>query len=169
MGIPTIARVLGNRSTSYLVSTIKSLLLNLEPGDTNEVIFVIYLADETKHERGQLLLELGLLENFAKACPPATVQLVLGILINTVEGTMSVPEGRMREIISLVKEWQGKVKSSKIELQSLIGKLQYITKCVQQSRVFLNRLLETLRSMKGKKTIKLSESFQKDVKWELAS
>ena len=121
--------------------------------------------EDAYNDLGQLLLELGLLENFAKACPPATVQLVLGILINTVDGTMSVPEGRMKEIISLVSEWQGKVKSSKIELQSLIGKLQYITKCVQQSRVFLNRLLETLRSMKGKKNIKLSESFQKDLKW----
>ena len=103
--------------------------------------------------------------NVAKACPPATVQIVLGVLINTVEGTVSVPEERMQEIISLVSEWQGKVKSTKIELQSLIGKLQYVTKCVLQSRVFLNRLLETLRSMKRKKSIRLSESFQKDLKW----
>ena len=114
---------------------------------------------------GQLLHELGLLENLTKACPPATVQVVLGILINTIEGTMSVPEQRMDEIISLVSEWQGKVKSTKVELQSLIGKLQYVTKCVLQSRVFLNRLLETLRLMKGKKLIRLSKSFQKDLKW----
>ena len=114
---------------------------------------------------GQLLKELGLLENLSKACPPATTQIVLGVLIDTVKGTVSVPEGRMREIIPLVNKWQGKKKSSKIELQSLIGKLQYITKCVQQSRVFLNRLLEALRSMKKKKSINLSESFQKDLKW----
>ena len=36
------------------------------------------------NDLGQLLLELGLLENLAKACPPETVQLVLGILIDTV-------------------------------------------------------------------------------------
>ena len=71
----------------------------------------------------------------------------------------------MDEIISLVSEWQGKVKSTKVELQSLIGKLQYVSKCVLQSRVFLNRLLETLRLMKGKKIVRLSKSFQKDLKW----
>ena len=114
---------------------------------------------------GQLLHELGLLENLTKACPPATIQIVLGILIDTVEGTMSVPVQRMEEIISLVSEWQQKVRSTKVELQSLIGKLQYITKCVLQSRVFLNRLLDTLRLMNGKKSIRLSASFQKDLKW----
>ena len=114
---------------------------------------------------GDLLHELGLLENIAKACPPSTIQIVLGVLINTVEGTISVPDERMQEIVSLVNEWQGKSKSTKIELQSLIGKLQYITKCVLQSRVFLNRLLEVLRSMKGSKSVKLTKSFQKDLKW----
>ena len=120
---------------------------------------------EAYNSLGQLLKELGLLENLAKACPPGTAQIVLGVLIDTVEGTVSVPEERMQEIISLVSKWQGKKSSSKIELQSLIGKLQYITKCVRQSRVFLNRLLEALRSMNGKKSISLSESFQKDLKW----
>ena len=114
---------------------------------------------------GELLSELGLVENLQKACPPATTQLVLGVLVNTIDGTVSVPSDRMVEIVTLVNEWQGKKKSSKVELQSLIGKLQYVTKCVLQSRVFLNRLLETLRSMKEKKSIKLSASFQKDLKW----
>ena len=120
---------------------------------------------EAYESLGQLLYHLGLLENLDKACPPATVQLVLGVLINTVEGTVSVPEDRMVEIMDLVSMWQGKSRTSKTELQSLIGKLQYVTKCVLQSRVFMNRLLETLRSMKNKKMISLSESFQKDLKW----
>ena len=120
---------------------------------------------EAYNSLGQLLLDLGLLENFAKACPPATEQVVLGVLVNTVDGTVSVPPARLEEIIELVTMWQQKKKSSKVELQSLIGKLQYVTKCVLQSRVFLNRLLETLRSMKNEKSISLSASFQKDIRW----
>ena len=115
---------------------------------------------------GKLLTELGLLENFAKACPPATMQVVLGIVIDSVNGTISVPDERMKEIIDLVGEWQGKQRAKKVELQSLIGKLQYVTKCVRQSRIFLNRILETLRSMSSKNIcVKLSNSFQKDLKW----
>ena len=122
--------------------------------------------EEAYEHLGQLLEELGLLENYPKACPPSTVQLVLGVEIDTVNGTISVPAERMDEILELVSEWQGKVSAKKVELQSLIGKLQFVTKCVQQSRVFMNRLLETLRSMStGKKSIKLGKSFQKDLRW----
>ena len=42
---------------------------------------------EAYNSLGDLLEELGLLENLEKACPPATVQLVLGVKINTVENT----------------------------------------------------------------------------------
>ena len=36
---------------------------------------------------GQLLLDLGLLENLEKACPPSTVQLVLWVAIDTIART----------------------------------------------------------------------------------
>ena len=114
---------------------------------------------------GDLLKELGLLENFEKACPPAMIQVVLGIIINTIDGTLSVPEDRLEEILTLVAEWQGKDKCTEVELQSLIGKLQFVTKCVWQSRVFMNRLLEALRDIGDKKSVRLSESFKKDLIW----
>ena len=114
---------------------------------------------------GNLLRELGLLENLEKACPPATVQLVLGIIIDTVNGTLSVPRERMENILALVSDWQEKVNCTKVELQSLIGVLQFVTKCVWQSKVFMNRLLEALRGIKDKKAVRLSDSFQKDLKW----
>jgi hypothetical protein len=114
---------------------------------------------------GQLLSDLGLLENFDKACPPSAIQLVLGIIINTLDGTLSGPDDRMLEILSLVDDWQDKLQCTKVELQSLIGKLQFVTKCVWQSRVFMNRLLHTLRSFGDRKEVKLAESFRKDLKW----
>ena len=114
---------------------------------------------------GELLHELGLEENHDKACAPDSCQVVLGILINTIEGTVSVPDEKLSEIVSLVEEWQGRSSTNKVNLQSLIGSLQFVTKCVRQSRIFLNRLLETLRDMKKKKVIKLSSSFQKDLRW----
>ena len=115
---------------------------------------------------GELLAELGLMENFDKACPPATVQVVLGILIDTVNGTCAVPEERMQQIIELLSEWSEKKTSTKVELQALIGLLQYVTKCVLQSRVFLSRMLETLRFFKPKlRYVTLSSEFQKDICW----
>lgn len=115
---------------------------------------------------GDLLAELGLVENFAKACPPATVQLVLGVIIDTVNGTISVPNQRMEEIHEMLRCWRDKKNSTKTELQSLIGLLQYVTKCVRQSKIFLNRILEFLRSFETDDARKkLTESFRKDITW----
>ena len=141
----------GYTGTSYLDD-----LIGVENPDLSEVAYLAL---------GDLLLELGLGENFTKACRPATMQIVLGILIDTINMTASVPKDKLEEITTLVNEWQGKTRCKKVELQSLIGKLQFVTKCVRQSRIFLNRLLETLRKMTKKKTISLSESFQKDLRW----
>ena len=115
---------------------------------------------------GRLLLDLGLIENISKACPPSTKQLVLGVLIDTVNGTISVPDDKMEDIDFLLAVWKRKRKSNKVDLQSLIGKLQFVSKCVQQSRIFLNRLLDALRSFSDENTkINLSDSFKKDIQW----
>ena len=114
---------------------------------------------------GLLLEELGLLENFAKACPPSTVQVVLGVQIDTVSMTISITPERLQEIRELLDEWLLKTRARKDEVQSLTGKLCFVCKCVWQSRVFLNRVLELLRSFGPNQTIVLSESFRKDIRW----
>ena len=115
---------------------------------------------------GQLLEELGLLENYAKACPPSTVQIVLGVRIDTIAMTISISSERLVEIKELVRKWLKKSKSNKVELQSLVGKLCFVTKCVRQSKVFLNRVLELLRSFtSNQSTITLTDSFKKDIRW----
>ena len=53
---------------------------------------------------------------------------------------------------------------TKRQLQSLLGSLLYVSKCVRYSRFFLNRLLETLRNV-SKTYITLNADFQKDIAW----
>jgi hypothetical protein len=116
---------------------------------------------------GSILHDLGLEENIPKACPPSTIQTVLGVLINTDEMTISVTDERIEEIMALLTKWKKKKFCKKKELQSLIGKLCFICKCVRQSRVFLNRLLALLRSVNWDVTsrVRLSEEFHKELRW----
>ncbi len=121
---------------------------------------------EAYNSLGRVLEELGLEENKAKACPPSTVQVVLGVEINTSELTVSIKSERLIELKELCVVWERKRKSTKRELQSLVGKLCFVVKCVRQSRVFLNRMLHTLRSMSiHQKSVSLSTSFKKDLRW----
>ena len=116
---------------------------------------------------GKILRDLGLEENIPKACPPSVIQTVLGVVIDTKNMTISVTSERMEEIKNLLNKWENKIVCKKKELQSLIGKLCFICKCVRQSRVFLNRLLEVLRSVDWavSSRIKLSPEFHKELKW----
>ena len=69
----------------------------------------------------------------------------LGILINTIHKTISIPPEKLQEIKNICSEWQYKKSCTKTQLQSLLGSLLYVTKCVRPARFFLNRMLQILR------------------------
>ena len=92
----------------------------------------------------QLLQELGFGISTKKLVKPCTKATCLGVEIDTENFTVSVPEEKLRNIKKICEYWQNKITCSKKELQSLLGSLLYISKCVKSSRFFLNRMLDTL-------------------------
>ena len=78
---------------------------------------------------------------------------------------MSIPPEKLHQIKNLIKNWDFKTSCTKNQLQSLLGSLLYISKCVKFSRFFLNRLLQTLRDHSKQKIIRLTADFHKDLSW----
>lgn len=117
---------------------------------------------------GSLLWDLGLQESPSKACPPSTILTCLGVEVNTLVLTLSVTPVRLQELETLLLQWTTRRSATKSELQSLIGKLSFVTKCVRQSRLFLSRILALLRILKRNHYhTKLSKEFHWDIKWWL--
>ena len=58
-----------------------------------------------------------------------------------------------------------KQSTSKQELQVLLGKLHFITKCVRQGRIFVSRLLNPWRDISGDERVALSEEARADIGW----
>ena len=115
---------------------------------------------------GELLEELGLNESLGKACPTSNTQICLGVQFDTMKMIISITADRLTRIRQLLKEWLKKKKASKRDIQSLIGQLSFISKCVPQSRIFLNRLLSVLRGMvKQTQVIVLTDDFKLDLRW----
>lgn len=80
---------------------------------------------------GSLLQALELHESSHKACPPSTRVTCLGVLFDTINFTMSVTPDRLLELqTDLLPKWLTKKSATKTELQSLIGKLAFVSKCV---------------------------------------
>ena len=89
----------------------------------------------------------------------------LGILINTVDRTISIPPKKLQAIVNMCRNWATKTYCSKNQLQSLLGSLLYITKCVKPARIFLNRKLQFLRENVDNTKIILTTEFFKDLAW----
>ena len=83
-----------------------------------------------------LLQDLGLQISQSKLIPPNTQVTCLGILVDTVTRTISIPPENLEEIQNMCTQWTFKSTCTKRQLQSVLGSLLYITKCVQPARYF---------------------------------
>lgn len=90
----------------------------------------------------------------------------LGVELNSIDLTLSVSPDRLSDIQELLHGWLAKRSTTKSALQSLVGKLVFVSKCVHQSRVFIARILHLLRSVKSNQQhINLNTEFWKDILW----
>ena len=118
------------------------------------------------YDRLQVLLqELGLTVSTKKLVPPATQVTCLGIVVNTEEFSLSIPAEKLSRIKELCTKWSDKTVCSKRQLQSLLGSLLYVAKCIRYARFFLNRILALLRENFDKKSIIVTADFKRDLNW----
>ena len=117
-----------------------------------------------------LFAELGLMDAPEKDTLPSHEMLCLGIWINTLDMTLSVPAFCVEELQLELNMWLNKQSFTKRELQQLLGKLSYVSACVRPGRAFMSRLLNALRSCSSspKRTIHpISNDLRADINWWL--
>lgn len=116
---------------------------------------------------GEVLEKCGLEESVDKACPPTEIMVFLGVLFNSITMTVEVTPERLVEIKTLVVDWLDRDSAKLNELQSLIGKLNYVAACVRPGRIFISRLLAWLRQFNGvkDKDVEIPSEVRKDLKW----
>ena len=115
---------------------------------------------------GQLLAELGLIESVSKACPPSTTMVYLGVKFDTVTMSMYVEDEKVIELKSELVKWSRKTVAKKHELQSILGKLLWVSKTVRFSRVFVSRIISELRKLPSQSAkTTLSNEIRKDFLW----
>ena len=112
----------------------------------------------------RLLRELGLPEAEEKAQPPSQRVKWLGIMVDAARITLSIPEVKVKAVLAQVDTYFHKDHITKKQLQSLLGHLIFIAKCVRPARIFVSRLLEALRSATGDR-IHIDNNFRADLAW----
>ena len=86
---------------------------------------------------------LGLPLKHDKVEGPATSLIFLGILLDTSNMEMRLPETKLLELKLLITSWAQKRTVRKRALLSLIGKLSHAAKIVIPGRTFLRRMIDT--------------------------
>ena len=91
----------------------------------------------------------------------------LGIGFNTKQMILFLPPDKVTKILEDLQQWIDKKNASKKEVQSILGKLNFISKCVRPGRLFVSRMLNYLRSFSSGSKRVVSQEFHKDVRWWL--
>ncbi len=112
-----------------------------------------------------LLKKLRLPISISKLFEPAQCIPCLGIDIDINKGTLSIPTEKLDEIQNICNKWLNVSKATKNQLQSLVGSLIYVHKCVRPARLFINRILAVLRAAPDKGKVILGHGFKRDVSW----
>ena len=122
-------------------------------------------AEEAFDCLGWVLASLGIKESISKAKPPAFVAVFLGILFNTITMMLRITPERLQEIKNLLKEWFEKETASLKEIQSLLGKLNFAASTIRAGRIFVSRLINSLKEFPDKGMHKVSKELKKDLQW----
>ena len=89
----------------------------------------------------------------------------LGLQFDTIAMTVSLPQDKLAEIQLLVHHWASKPTATLRDLRTLLGKLLYISQVCPPARLFLNRMLDTLRHCPEQGSFKFSSEFHKYIAW----
>ena len=86
------------------------------------------------------------------------VMVWLSLQFVTLAMTVSLPQDKLSEIQLLIHTWSLKPMATLQDLGTLLGKLLHVAQVYPQARLFLNRMLDTLRQCpeKGSFTSPLS-------------
>jgi hypothetical protein len=114
----------------------------------------------------EILRFLGFHINYNKISGPAQKLIFLGVLIDTVEMTLSLPDEKLTDFPLLLQSFQNKRRATKRQLESLIGSLNWMSQVIHGGRPFLRKMLDlknTLESHSDK--VLLNSDFFADLNW----
>ena len=90
----------------------------------------------------------------------------LGVKFDTVDMCLHVDEEKIVELKQELSKWLRKTVAKKAKLQSILGKLLWVSKTVRFSRVFVSRIISELRKLQSQSTkTTLSSEIRKDLLW----
>ena len=97
--------------------------------------------------------------------PPTTRLEFLGITFDSSTMTMEIPQEKMVQINNELACWLTRTKATRREVESLIGKLQFLAKCIRAGRIFIARLIQWIKGMDRTQVYSIPLEARRDISW----
>lgn len=116
----------------------------------------------------RLLRELGFHINYNKLEGPCQRLVFLGIVLDSASMTLSIPQSKIKEIKQCMNLFLASRKVNKRQIQSLAGKLNWITQCIYGGRFHMRRLLDSANKLrKPWHRTNVTKDMRQDILWWL--
>jgi len=116
-----------------------------------------------------LLRTLGFQINYSKVDGPKTEMVFLGIVFSSNDMTLRIPVNKLNETQSLMQRIFHSKKITKREIQSLVGKLNWITQCIYGGRYHMRRLIDKANTLrKPWHRARVTNDMKLDLQWWLS-
>lgn len=113
-----------------------------------------------------LVTELGFTINFNKVSYSTQKMTFLGVAIDTVKRTLSLPTDKLSEVKTLLTKWSTKHKGTKKELQRLLGKLNWCSRVIRGGRTFMRNLFDLLSKVSEPfHYVRINSAAKSDILW----
>ena len=110
--------------------------------------------------------QLGLPLHPDKTVGPSTCLTTLGIELNSILQIARLPTAKLLDLKLLLREWSSRKWCTRVQLESLIGKLHYACLVVWPGRTFLRRMINLLSAFRSRDhPICLNVEFRLDLLW----
>ena len=111
---------------------------------------------------------LGFSVAWEKTLGPTQIITFLGVRINSIDYTLSLPEDKVNNLGNLLTRFFRRKRASCKQLQSLAGKLSWAAHVVNGGTIDLQRVLNIIKPLKkDNHKVLLTDGFRKDITWWL--
>ena len=159
---PYIAQRMSN-AIAYIHRKLEYFILNyvddFVSAEEKEIIWTAYEVFT------KLLQDLRVDISKEKLVSPTTRLEFLGITFDSRTMTIEISPQKMEEINKELQTWLLRTSARRREVESLIGKLQFMAKCIKAGRIFLSRLIQWIRNMDRVHSYTIQIEARKDIAW----
>jgi hypothetical protein len=114
----------------------------------------------------ELVASLGMSVNWKKVMGPTQDMTFLGVRIDTIKRTLALPEEKLADMKLLVDKWITKTKVTKLEVQQMMGRLNWCSRVVTGGKTFTRSIINLMcKAHSMHHYIRIGKAARNDLIW----